>query len=301
MPGTYDPKKSGFRRFSEARNIAIHGGIQPQFRTKLVGSTFNVKKGHPLIVGASGTYDRVAVTGTNEQHTLTFAGTVTSFTLAFTGRDAVTGVSVTRTTPAIAYNADFTVLAASVQTQLELLSNVGVDNVSVVRTSATVLTVTYTGLLSGRNVAILVSAPTGGGTLTVAASVAGVDGYVTSTALLGFADKFEIGTIDNWQRHFPQPIDLNLDGDTAEAKTMCIYPLTAQTFRGAIEHDVLATSALIDTTASIGWYPSREQCYVATTIATNAVVKIVGVAPDQEGVPGGIVDFIVLAANIAVS
>lgn len=300
MPGPFDPLTDGFNGFSEVRNIAINGAVQPTFRTKLAGSVLAIKKGHPLIVGALGTFDRCAVTGTNEQQTLTFAGTVTSFTLAVTARSLTSGISITATTPAIAYNADFNVLAANVKTQLQLLANVGVDNVDVVRTSATVLTVTFKNLLSGRDVGAIVSAPSGGGTLTVATSVAGVNGYVTSTTFLGFADRSELGTIPNWQRQFPQPIDLNLDGKTwVDSKETCIFPLRDQVFRARIEHDVAVDRAThIDQTYPIGWYPDRQQCYIATLQSTNAVAKIVGVAPDQQGAVGGIVDFIIIPGAI---
>jgi hypothetical protein len=305
MPGPYDPLTNGFLNFSEARNIAINGAIQPTHRSKLAGSVLTIKEGHPLIVGALGTYDRAAVTGgVNEQDTLTFAGTVTSFTLAFTGPTLTTGVSVTRTTPVINYNADFTVLARNVQDQLQLLDNTGVDNVSVVRTSATVLTVTFTGLLGSRNVAILVSGSVvGGGSVTVATSVAGTAGYISSASLLGFADRNEKGTISNWQRHFAQPIDLNLDGEVwTDPLKMCIFPLRDQIFRASVEPWVALDAAThLDQTYPIGWFATREQCYLATEQATNAVATIVNIAPDQQGVMGGIADFIITSAAIALT
>jgi len=301
MPGTYDPLPSGFMNFQEARNIAMNGAIQPTFRQKLAGSVNVIKKGHPLITGASGTYDLAAVLGTNEVQTLTFAGTVTTFTLAITGRRLDTGVSTTETTSLITYNADFNVLAANVQRALQLLANVGVDNITVERTSATVLTVRYKNFLSARNVA-QITAPTvnGGGTVTPATGTAGVDGYVTSATLLGFADRFERGSITNWQRQFAQPTDLNLDGEFwTDPLEMCIFPLRDNIFRAAIEHDVAVAASMIGTSYPIGWNVDRAQCYVATQQATNAIATVVGVAPDQVGVIGGTVDFIIASGAIA--
>lgn len=301
MAGTYDPLPSGFKDFQEARNIAMNGAIQPTFRQKLAASTNVIKKGHPLIVASTSYYDLAAVTGTNEVQTLTFAGTVTTFTLAITGRRLDTGVSTTETTALITYNADFNVLAANCQRALQLLANVGVDNITVERTSATVLTVRYKNFLSARNVA-QITAPTvnGGGTVTPATGTAGVDGYITSTTLLGFADRFEKGSITNWQRQFAQPIDLNLDGEFwTDPLEMCIFPLRDQVFRASIEHDVAVALTQIGNTYPIGWNVDRSQCYIATQQATNAVATVVGVSPDQVGVIGGVVDFIITSAAIA--
>lgn len=307
MAGPYDPLPSGFRGFYEARPLGINGALQLLTRKKLSSSTNVIKKGHPLIVGTGGTYDLAAVTGgVNEIQTLTFGGTITggTFTLTFTGPLLSTGVSTAVTTTAITYTSDFTVLAASVQMALQLLGNIGVDNVTVVRTSGTVLTLTYTNFLGSRNVAAIAytSSLTGTSpTITVATGTAGTAGYISSTGLLGIADKFEKGSISSWQRQYPQPIDLNLDGKFwTDSLDMPIFPLRDQVFFANIEHDVAVTRALIDTTVDIGWYLTRSQAYLSSATAVNAIAKIVFVEDDQVNVVGGKVGFIIIASAIAV-
>ena len=105
--------------------------------------------------------------GTNEQQSVTITGSPTggTFTLTWSGQ----------TTSAIAYNAT----AATVQTALEALSNIGVGDVSVSGSAGGPYTVTFTGDLGLSDVAAMTASGAGltGGTtpgVSIATPVAGV-------------------------------------------------------------------------------------------------------------------------------
>jgi len=108
-------------------------------------------------------------TSTNEVQSVTEGGSgLTSFTLTFSGQ----------TTVSVAAAAT----AATLQTALENLSNIGPGNVVVTGNAGGPYTVTFQGTLAGSNVAQMTSTPTGGtGTVTVATVTAG-----TSGSALGF-------------------------------------------------------------------------------------------------------------------
>lgn len=114
---------------------------------------------------------------TEEVQTVTEGGSgLTSYTLTFSGQS----------TGSIAAAAT----AATVQTALQALSNIGPGNVTVTGPTSGPYIVTFTGALAETNVAQMTSTPTGGsGTVTVATTTAGgaanaSDGTQTAFGLL---------------------------------------------------------------------------------------------------------------------
>jgi len=103
--------------------------------------------------------------GTDEVQTVTIGGSPTggTFTLTFIGQ----------TTSAIAYNAS----AATVQTALQALSTIGTGNATVAGSAGGPYTVTFAGLLAGRNVPQMTGNGAGltpSGTVTIATTTEGV-------------------------------------------------------------------------------------------------------------------------------
>jgi hypothetical protein len=111
---------------------------------------------------------------TDEVQALVVDATGGTFTLTFSGQ----------TTSAIAYNAS----AATLQTALEALSNIGVGDVTVAKPSAGNWTITFGGALADTNVAQMT---TNAGSLTGGASTA----VVTTTTGGGTSTGVVLGTV----------------------------------------------------------------------------------------------------------
>lgn len=103
--------------------------------------------------------------GTSEQQTITRTSTGGTFTLTF--RDSTTA----------AISGAATLTAAEIETALEALPTVGLDNVAVTGSAGGPFTVTFQNELRYSNVPMLVEDETNltGGTITIAQSVAGVE------------------------------------------------------------------------------------------------------------------------------
>jgi hypothetical protein len=109
---------------------------------------------------------RIHVNGVNEVQTLTPSGTISGGTFTLTYSSQTTG--------AIAHNAT----AADIKTALEALSNIGVNDVSVTGgpINTTAVVVTFRNALAATNVSqmTLTSSLTGGGSVAVSTTTAGV-------------------------------------------------------------------------------------------------------------------------------
>lgn len=300
MADTYAAKPEGFKGFYPRRPIGIHDSISPLTRAKLTSSTFDIWKGVPVINATGGTFDRVAVQGTDEIQRITITGTPTggSFTLTstITGTRTQSGSLFTGTTVAIAYNAT----AATVQTALETI--LGVGNVSCAGgpLPGSVVNITFTGQLSATNVAALSTTDslTGGSSPASAISTptSGVIGIVTTaTGVIGFSEEWDSGTTPNWPRSFVQA-PLNLEGPFATTtKQYLIFPDTAgNIYTGAIWPTETVAATMVNTAYSLGWNNTTAQVYIRTGDTSNAVVKVVGIPDGQVGKVGGLVDFIVV-------
>jgi hypothetical protein len=302
MADTYAEKKPGFVAFSPRRPITANA-LVPLSRLKVSSSTRNIKKGHPIISAASDTCDRANTQGTNEVQTLTITGTPTGG--SFTVTSTITGYSrltadnnFTGTTVAVAYNATAAVLQAALETIL------GVGNVVCAGGPfpGTACTITFQGELAVTNVAALSTTDslTGGSTpaSAISTTTAGVNGAITSTVIMGFSEMNDVSPVSQWPTSFPQA-PLNLDGQYWNSgKPILIHPdMSGEIYTGAIwPTETVATSLVSTSTAyTIGYDVVNDCCYIRTgDTSTNAIVRIVGIPPGQNGVVGGNVDFMIL-------
>lgn len=297
------PIREGFRGFAlRDRFIPFLGA------TKITpNATYPLKKGYPLIL-ASGLGTVAAVTGTDEIQRITITGTPTggSFTLTYTDPN-----SVVATTAAIAYNAT----AAQVQAALEALTNIGTGNVLAAGgpLPGSVVNITFQNNLSSTNVTAMTTTDsfTGGSSpaSAITTPTSGVRGYITSTQILGFSDEWESGPLDGkYPRSFAQaPIELDLpfsgyvNGASAPSREIKFTPAAIGanvTFIGAVGPYTAVTQALVGTDVDLGWDVTRKEVYVrADGTVSNALARVISIPDNQVGVFGGLVEFVVLAAD----
>jgi len=293
-----DPIGEGFSGFEPASHL--RGNVRTDARI-LTTQTLIVKKSFPLIF-SSGNVQVAAVTGTNEQQTVTMTGSPTggTFTLTYGGA----------TTAAIPYNAT----ALQVYTALVALSSIGLGNIKVTGTQlpAGTVTVEFTGALSATDVAAMTKTDslTGGTTpaTVITTATAGVKGYVTSTSICGFAAEWENGSVDGiYPRSFSQaPAELGLPFSGATFGTgatprreMIFYPAMAgNLFKGCIDPTVAVSAAThVLLKCDIGYDPGNKLCYLRTGSTSNTLALITGIVPGQDGVKGGQVYFKILDAK----
>lgn len=294
------PYPEGFRALSTRYQQSLGDPFRISYPKESGGST--IKDGTPVLKSSAGAESilRVSVTaGVAEVNTITITGTPTggSFTISYTGMGS------TQTTAAIAYNAT----AATVQNALQALSNLGAGNVTVTGGPGpgTPYVLTFTGYLASKVITTVTTTDsfTGGSSpaSAVVKTTSGTQGRISSTTFFAFADEWEtdIGAAGAYGREFPMP-PANLDGKfVTDANAILVEPVgVGKVFTARISHDVAVAASMSGNTYDIGYNLSRDDFYINTGTTTNALARIVSVQPDQVGIFGGLVDFVIPAAAI---
>ena len=270
---------------------------------KLSGSTVAIKKGTPLIYDTNSCAG-AARQGTNEkvEIDLTNGGSVPttgSFYLLWTPPN---GTQLT--IGPIAYNASVSDVQkawdAAVGPGNTLIANED-SGTGVWPTAAVDYSITFKGKYSARNVgAVTVGTntmdQTGAPNITVA--TAGVEGHVTSTTLIGFANDWDAGgSIVNWDALFPKAP--NLDDPYGSTKQYLIQrALPGRRFVANYDPLYALAQSVVSTTAvDIGYNLDNDQFFIKPT-TTVGLVYVTGLI-DPIGKYGGLVEFELKTAAIA--
>lgn len=301
-----EPLPVGFAGFAPKDPLLRMADMRAN-RTKVSSSTRVIKPGHPLISAANGTCDRCAVLGTSE---------VVDIDISNGGSAPTTGVfsfrvtdfgSVVLTSPTVPYNATI----AQVQAAWDTMIGPGNVTVSLLDgtqwpVAGTTYRLTFKGKWASRNVGTITAVNNtmnNTGDISNVVSTAGVNGYVSSTTLIGFSTAYDVqgGEAYTYGREFAMP-PLNLEGKFATDALSILFERleSSRRFIAAVDPFVALAVSHLDTACDIGWNIDTQQCYIAVGRTDNAIVKPVEILPDQLGLKGGLVEFVVVAANIGV-